>query len=146
MEKGTEMKHLLFVCTGNTCRSPMAEALAKARLPKTWSVESAGLFADGSPIASHALAALSERGIQADGYQSKQLTQGLCEQADCIVCMTPSHREALLAAGIAPSKIRLLGGGIPDPFGGSLDDYRACRDAIDTALGPLLEELTNADS
>jgi protein-tyrosine-phosphatase len=139
-----DLKQLLFVCTGNTCRSPMAEAIARQHLPADWTAASAGLFADGSPISDYAAQVLAERGIRAEGRPSRQVTQEDLAAADCIVCMTPAHRDALSSLGLPSDKIRLLGAGIPDPFGGSLADYRACRDAIEAALAPLLEELGNA--
>lgn len=119
------MKKILFVCTGNTCRSPIAAALMKSLFPN-FSVDSAGLFADGSAYSEKSAAVLSEMGIELSGF-SRQLS---CEDldADMIFCMTQSHRDMLISVGADKNKIRVLD--VCDPYGGDTDVYRACRDEI----------------
>ena len=74
-------------------------------------------------------------------HRARQASPEDLLNADLIVCMTRSHQIILEGAGIPTDKIRVLGVGIPDPFGGTLDDYRTCRDAIAAALTPILGEL-----
>lgn len=131
------MKTLLFVCTGNTCRSPMAAYLYKEYLTsigmREITVESRGLAADGAPMAQNAAIVLAEMGIPALQHCSRPLTAEEALAADLICVMSEGHRQALLAAGVADEKVYCMQ--IPDPFGGDLAAYRACRDAIFVRLG-----------
>ena len=132
----------LFVCTGNTCRSPMAAALfrklAKERgLPLT--AVSAGLAPEfGAPASENAIAAMAEEGIDLSNHRAKPATPALRDEAQMIAVMTEHHRLALIAAGVDAHKIFVLGGGVPDPYGGSLDLYRETRDALKAVLPALL--------
>lgn len=131
----------LFVCTGNTCRSPMAAALfseiAAARgLPVI--ADSAGLAADGSPASRNAIDVMAEEGIDISRHLSKQVTPALYDAAHVVAVMTDRHRLALIAAGADPRKIVLLGGGVPDPYGGPPSLYRETRDALKAVLPALL--------
>lgn len=125
----------LLVCTGNTCRSPMAQVLLRRRVTEQDEVLSAGLAADGSPASAYAIEAAAEVGLDLSAHRSHTVNAALCSQADAIGVMSPSHKAALTAYfGVPAEKITVLGGGIPDPYGGTLDDYRRTRDALDRAL------------
>ncbi|HEU5140686.1 MAG TPA: low molecular weight protein arginine phosphatase [Bacillales bacterium] len=90
------MKNFLFVCTGNTCRSPMAEALLRAKAVDQISVRSAGVFAvDGSSAAGEAVQALSEKGIDFQGHMSRRLDGELARWADVILTMTENHKRSV---------------------------------------------------
>ncbi len=132
------------ICTGNTCRSPMAAAilteLCRRRGREDITVTSAGLAADGSPAAENAVAVMREWGTDIAGHVSRPLTAELFYETDCFLVMSPAHRQVLLTAGADESRVFLLGGGIPDPFGGSIEVYRATRDRLEEALTAWLDE------
>ncbi|MBQ1183384.1 MAG: low molecular weight protein arginine phosphatase [Clostridia bacterium] len=130
-------KLIIFVCTGNTCRSPMAEALFKAGLSEDErlkiEVKSYGLLAFGGDSASeNAIEVMREQNIDISAHRSTPLSQFAVDNADLIVTMTDSHTNALLSVGVPNEKIITLN--VPDPFGGSLDDYRHCADEIKSKL------------
>lgn len=135
---------IVFVCTGNTCRSPMAEVLMRDCLRRRGAravVSSAGLAASGEPAAAHAVTVLAEQGLDLSRHRSRPLTREMAESADILAVMTPAHRAMLEAAGVPSAKIRVLGDGIPDPFGGDVAVYRRTRDALAKAVEALAEEL-----
>ncbi|MBE6781355.1 MAG: low molecular weight phosphatase family protein [Ruminococcaceae bacterium] len=132
------MKKVVFVCTGNTCRSPMAEGYLKFKKPTGYEIVSRGLAADGSPAATHSVNAMLEKGIDISSHISKQMGYGDAETADVIVCMSSSHADLLEALGVDKLKIHILG--ISDPFGCGIDRYRECRDEIFSAVDELIED------
>lgn len=143
------MLRILFVCTGNTCRSPMAAALFNRRARERGidaEAGSAGVAAQpGAPASANAVLACAREGIDLSGHRARQLTPALVERADRIYGMSEAHR-ALLEARFpaARGKTRVLGGGIPDPFGGDEGVYRLCLTAIGRAVGPLLDAAAGA--
>ena len=135
-------ERILFVCTGNTCRSPMAAALYNARYAgDIFHAFSAGLAADGSGIAPNAAAALENAGIRStpdNPYKtniSHTVTRADLDHAACIVAMTGAHAMELLFRYPAyATKLTVMAEEIPDPYGGDLREYEACLAAIDNAF------------
>ncbi len=132
------MKRIVFVCTGNTCRSPMAEGYLKSKKEKGYEIISRGLAADGSPAAQNSVNVMLEKGIDITGHISSQMTYEDAQNADIIVCMSTSHADILEGLGIDKLKIFVLG--INDPFGGDLNTYRECRDEIFAAVDEFIED------
>lgn len=138
--------NLIFICTGNTCRSPMAAAIfqklaAERGLPVN--IRSAGMAAvEGEPASPNAVQACREIGIDLSAHRSRQFRRDDLSWADLFLVMSPSHAAVLTQAGIPTEKIRILD--MPDPYGGSLEVYRACRDALTSCLERLAGELSEA--
>ena len=145
------MKTILFVCTGNICRSPMAVGLFEHAAKGRYRVLSAGLGAmDGIPASDHAVRALKELGIDISSHRSQRLTPGLVQQSDYIFGMTQGHVEsiAMLYPQSAEKTFVLrefddtleeFEKDISDPIGGSLETYRLCRDQIEQGISSMLK-------
>jgi protein-tyrosine phosphatase len=141
-------RNILFVCSGNTCRSPMAESIAldliaKEHLDASVSARSAGVSAPGGePMTPEARAALRELGVQPVTTNSKPLTRHSLAEADEVYVMTGAHRRAVLSIDpSAASRVRTLdpdGDDIPDPIGRTQEVYthtaERMRDFIRTRL------------
>ena len=138
-------KSVLFVCTGNTCRSPMAESLFRQMLKDreidSVACESAGLSAfDGEAASENSIEAMSEIGIDISAHRSKTVTRDLLDNTELIVCLSKGHYD-VLRNFTDESKLKILGKGISDPYGMRINEYIKTRDEIKTALDALLEEL-----
>jgi protein-tyrosine phosphatase len=123
---------ILFVCTGNTCRSPMAqqllkEFLKKKRLLSKFSVLSAGIYADeGTAMNNFSAFALSELGIKPAEHKSTQLSENLIQKSDLIICMTEGHKNALDSTDKVYTIGEITGGAeVPDPYGKHKEQYLA---------------------
>ena len=150
-ENGERVHRVLFVCTGNTCRSPMAAAvlndLARPREVCSMSegsegraivASSAGLFApDGAPMTPEALTALSEAGIvnrpdnNYAAHRARTVTRAIMEEADEVVAISASHAmELLMRFPEYASRIFTLSEDVPDPYGHGQETYRRCLAAL----------------
>lgn len=153
----TAAELILFVCSGNTCRSPLAEALARDLAGRQLGVPAADVLAHGllfasagisaapgEPASEGSRAAAAELGLDLDRHESRPLDHELVLRATRIYCMAQSHRRAILAeVPSASDKTKLLrpdGRDISDPFGAEQQTYRRTRDEIRAAIGARLPQ------
>lgn len=140
--------NILFVCMGNTCRSPMAEGILNAEKRPGIRAFSAGLSAyPGDPVSENAVRALRSMDIDIHTHTAQPLTRELLSRMDLIIPLTPSYAEILKTAG--PEISRKIRGclDIPDPYGGSPDVYLLCARQIAEQLDTRFPDLRiNADN
>lgn len=132
------MKKIIFVCTGNTCRSPMAEGYLKSKNRKDLDIISRGLAADGSPVSENSVLAMKELGIDISAHVSKQLTFADIDETSVFICMSASHADILEGLGIDKMKLFVLG--ISDPYGADITIYKKCRDEIIEGIDEFIED------
>ncbi len=140
---------VIFVCTGNTCRSPMAKVLFRKLLQErgidTIEVDSAGLACEAGEDASpHAVEAMAERGLDLRDHRSRRCSAYLLQEG-VFVGLTASHCR-VLQPYLPPERLMLLGKGISDPYGGSLERYRLCADEIEQALPAVLRKIVSENT
>ena len=136
---------ILFVCTGNTCRSPMAQALAEHLMrDKGVSVQcdSAGIYASpGAPFSPTAKNVLEkEFGILNFDHKAKKVTRELLDEVDRVVAMTEDHKKLLVQAFGAKDKTVTVPGGVGDPYGGDFSVYKKAALQIRSGIDLLWEK------
>ena len=130
--------NIIFVCTGNTCRSPIAEYYLKSKNLDNVNVISRG-FSSGECANVNSIEVMNEIGIDISAHISSYITPIDIQNSDAIICMTESHKQMLLLSGAQQNKLFVLNGGISDPFGCDIDTYRNCRDDILKAIDSLID-------
>ncbi|MSR35193.1 MAG: low molecular weight protein arginine phosphatase [Gemmatimonadetes bacterium] len=152
-----ESFRLLFVCSGNTCRSPLAHALAERELGSLgWYVEvrSAGISAlSGTPASSGSLDVADRHGLDLGAHRSYEIDHALIDWANLILVMSPSHLVRLAQLGGAGKAAMLdafahgdeggddVGAGVPDPFGGDDEAYEETYRTLEELVAKALRRL-----
>lgn len=152
---------IIFLCTGNICRSPIGEALLKHAIDalpegdplKSFEVVSAGTSTiDGMPPSANSVSVMERSGIDISQYRSTALTQKLLDECFALFAMDASHIDVLKRA-YSPNNARILrvlenspiGGrkNVPDPYGGDMSEYLEVRDDIMSAIPSIINYLRN---
>jgi protein-tyrosine-phosphatase len=153
------MVRVLFVCTGNTCRSPMTEVLFRNMVEKAQKGHeilalSAGIAVGcDAPASEQAIEVMKHQGIDLAKHRTRALTPELVRAADLILTMTNSHKRAVLAmTPEAEGKVHTvrqfaegLDGDIADPYGAPVEIYQACADEINSQLVKAWEKILQFD-
>ncbi len=143
------MKHkkIIFVCTGNTCRSPMAEAVLKDELKQRkirwYTISSAGLHAvPGASMSDNSKHVLQEAGIAyAPEFRARRITQKMVDDAYAVVCMTWEQMQQFNGATNVTCMYELSGKDIPDPYGQNIDAYRKTLHLICECMPAVIRKL-----
>ncbi len=157
---GTKLKKLVFVCTGNTCRSPMAECLLRQELKKRklrgFKVCSVGVSTrKGKPMNPKSVQVLEEHGVPMGKFASSPVTDKLLQEALVFICMTDEHKDILMdmrwnvlrKAGEEDienniySFFDVAGYDVPDPYGYDVDRYRYTYELLERGMSALIENL-----
>lgn len=142
------MDYIIFICTGNTCRSPMAEGLFRAHGGEQetgLAAASAGLFTqDGLPASGKAVTAAKELGADISAHRSRMLTHEMAQSARYLVCMTGAHYDRVceLFPDCADKVFTLTQRDVSDPFGGDLETYRRAAAEIDEGVRSIIGRLS----
>lgn len=151
------MKKILFVCSGNTCRSPLAEGIAKKIFPLrtecSVEIKSAGSSAlEGMTASGHAIEVARRHDVDISGHGSRLLNRTDVREADLIVAMTQKHREtvgildpAALAYTVLLTDFCDENGDVPDPIGGGIDEYQRVFNLIDRCIEELAARVDDYD-
>lgn len=143
-------RKVLFVCTGNTCRSPMAEAIFRAEIKKRKikfvDSASAGIFAaDSDSIHPLSAACLDERKIDYSKFHPRQLKHKMLETSFLVVCMTREQKGLLKGSGNVYAVSDIIGFDVNDPYGGTLDEYRRAADELQQTAIAIIEKFFAAE-
>ncbi len=138
-------KKITFVCTGNTCRSPMAEAILRAQIKKRkikwWDVSSCGIHAEtGGSLSENSRTALEEINVPTKGLKPRQLTDKIISNSTLVVTMTEKQRLFIGERGNVRSVKEMCGFDIPDPYGCGIEVYRLTRDALVSVCNTIIDD------
>ena len=149
--------NILFVCTGNTCRSPMAEGLLKSLLPADGHIHvlsGAISTTEGMPASENAVQVMAELGINLRDHISRNINADVLNEADLVLTMTQAHKQAIVHYFGDDFELKTqplldyvgIGGDVTDPYGGSIETYRRCRDQLKEAVELLYKKVTEDDA
>ena len=147
MQKDNSLKYIAFVCTGNTCRSPMAEGIFNQKAEEQGldvRAVSFGMAAvAGMPPSQNAVEVCREIGVDISGHQSHFIYDFEIADFEKIYCMSQEHAMILnQSIGYPLEKIEVLN--VADPYGGGVEIYRMCRDIITTCVDEIIYSLRKA--